>query len=87
MDDDLLGLIGLIIGVPIIYLLWRWFSWYTDMNTVRRRLREARERSERRKAIVNKFLNKIFFGKGIRQIIARRITHNEKASIKVTDTL
>ena len=64
MDDDLLGLIGLIIGVPILYLLWRWFSWYTDMDTVRRRLREARERSERRKAMINKFLNKIFFGKG-----------------------
>ena len=56
--------LALIIGISLLYLLWRWFSWYTDMNTVRRRLREARERSERRKAIVNKFLNKIFFGKG-----------------------
>ena len=67
MNDDLLGLIGLIIGVPILYLLWRWFSWYTDMDTVRRHLREARERSDMRKAavskLVNKFWTKIFFGK------------------------
>jgi len=55
--------LALIIGAPILYLLWRWFSWYTDMDTVRRHLKEARERSERRKAAVNKFWTKIFLGK------------------------
>jgi len=63
MSDELAFLILAPILFPLAYLFWRWFSWYTDMNTVRRHLREARERSERRKAIVNKFLNKIFFGK------------------------
>jgi hypothetical protein len=55
--------LALIIGAPILYLLWRWFSWYTDMDTVRRHLKEARERSEMRKATVNKFWTKIFLGK------------------------
>jgi len=55
--------LALIIGIPLLYLLWRWFSWYTDMDTVRRHLKEARLRSERRKAMINKFLTKIFFGK------------------------
>jgi len=52
----------LLLGLAL-YFLWRWFSWFTDMNTVRRHLREAKERSEQRKAVVNKFLNRIFFGR------------------------
>ncbi|MBA7672393.1 hypothetical protein ES703_80569 [subsurface metagenome] len=67
MSDELAFLILAPILFPLAYLFWRWFSWYTDMDTVRRHLREARERSKMRKAavskLVNKFWTKIFFGK------------------------
>jgi len=53
-------LLALIIITPLVYLLWLWICWWTDMDTVRRRLREARSRSERRRAAINKFLSKFF---------------------------
>lgn len=60
MNDFVEGFLVPVIGCGLIYFLWRWFSWFTDMDTVRRRLREARSRSERRKAAMNKFLSKFF---------------------------